>query len=106
LSSTSRDYDFVYQGDGNAVIYKRNKPAGERALWASKTAKKPAWRTYMQEDGNFVVYEADGKPLWASGRYGSGPEFQLCSLVMQDDGNLVVYNLNNQPIWASNTVQR
>lgn len=103
ISSPNKAYDFVYQEDGNVVIYQRYKPFGEKAIWHSNTYGKPAWRTCMQEDGNFVVYEAEGKPVWASNVYGEGPRYEGCSLVMQDDGNLVVYNKDNQAIWASGT---
>lgn len=101
ISSPDRCYDFVYQEDGNAVIYKRDKPKGEKAIWSSNTHQKPAWRTYMQDDGNFVVYAEEGKPVWASNVYGEGEKFADCSLVMQDDGRLVVYNRNNEVIWSN-----
>ena len=103
IGSPNGNYDFVYQTDGNAVIYKRNKPKGEDALWSSKTDGESAWRTYMQEDGNLVVYRAEQHPVWASNVYGEEEKYKNCTLVMQDDGNLVVYNGENEAIWASGT---
>ncbi|GAA0381828.1 hypothetical protein [Bacillus horti] len=103
ISSPNKSYDFVYQEDGNAVIYERRKPDGEKAIWASDTYGKAAWRTCMQDDGNFVVYEAEGKPVWATDKCGYDPMYEGCSLVMQDDGNLVIYNKDNKVIWASGT---
>jgi len=41
----------------------------------------------VQDDGNFVLYSADGEPLWSSGTSGQGAG--PYSLMMQPDGNLV-----------------
>jgi hypothetical protein len=82
----------------------------------------------LQYDGNFVVYNAQDHPLWATSThdgtllvvqedgnvvlYAGGPgsyrpvwasgtsSLSPVSLVMQDDGNLVAYNAV-QPLWAS-----
>jgi hypothetical protein len=51
----------------------------------------------MQSDGNAVVYNQTGSPLWASNT------FEGFKTTMQDDGNLVVYNVQGQPLWASST---
>lgn len=66
------------------------------------------WRTcsgYLvafQGDGNFVVYNPQLKPVWASNTNGQGANL----LSMQNDGNLVIYkriNGNHTVLWASNT---
>lgn len=101
ISSPNKDYDFVYQEDGNAVVYKRDRPADQTAIWSTDTHRQAAWRTYMQEDGNFVVYKQEGVPAWASGVHGNDPKYEGCSLVLQDDGRLVIYNKDNVEIWAS-----
>jgi Protein of unknown function (DUF3455) len=67
-----------------------------------------AFRAYMQNDGNFVVYNmlSSGQPdsRWASNiAPGVGPQYRV---VMQPDGNLVVYEGPPEalsPIWASDT---
>ena len=41
----------------------------------------------VQEDGNFVLYSADGAALWDSGTSGEGAG--PYTLSMQSDGNLV-----------------
>ena len=56
----------------------------------------------MQYDGNLVVYDGNGKPLWASNTAGNAGSIA----VMQDDGNFVVYDANSKPIWATNTCCR
>lgn len=101
ISSPDRCYDFVYQEDGNAVVYERDKPDGEKPIWSSDTYNRPAWRTCIQNDGNFVVYENEKKASWASNVFGSDSKYEGCSLVMQDDGRLVVYNKDNEELWAS-----
>ena len=55
----------------------------------------------MQGDGNFVLYDQGGAPLWNTGTSGQGTgPFRLD---MQSDGNLVLYDKNGQYTWASNT---
>jgi hypothetical protein len=53
----------------------------------------------MQADGNFVLYTAASKPLWASNTSGKKGAY----LAIQDDGNLVVYAAGGTAIWASHT---
>ena len=63
------------------------------------------FRATMQDDGNFVIYQATETgedPIWASGVWpgtGNGPYWAI----MQDDGNFVVYQNNHAPIWATHT---
>ena len=52
----------------------------------------------MQEDGNLVVVDGGGQPLWNSGTNGN-PGAQL---VLQQDGNLVVAR-GQQALWSSST---
>jgi hypothetical protein len=52
-------FTFVYQGDGNLVLYR----AG-RALWSSGTAGQPAYLAAMQGDGNLVVYARPAAPVF------------------------------------------
>jgi hypothetical protein len=55
----------------------------------------------MQTDGNFVLYDENSHPRWATNTVdkGSYTDFQV-------DGNLVVYEGFNTPVWASNTCCR
>lgn len=69
------------------------------SFWATTTRKM-----VMQKDGNFVLYDYDGKEgkdrsaIWASGTRTLNARLQF-----QRDGNLVIYNLRDQAIWASGT---
>lgn len=51
----------LYQQDGNLVLYRAGVP-----VWATGTQGRPGF-VAMQGDGNLVVYNSDGKPVWASG---------------------------------------
>ena len=58
----------------------------------------------LLDDGNLVIYDTNGKPMWASNTYnkGSGPY----TMKMQDNGNLVVYDVNSEQIWQSGTTDK
>ncbi|MFD3442282.1 mannose-binding protein [Streptomyces sp. NPDC058685] len=53
-------------------------------------------RMVMQSDGNLVVYNEKGKPIWAAMTFGANHR-----AVFQQDGNLVIHNADDRPIWAS-----
>jgi subtilisin family serine protease len=96
ITSANGRYRFVYQTDGNLVLY---GPA--RALWASNTHGRPAGETVMQSDGNLVIYTPGGTPIWSSSTH-NNPGSRL---LVQDDGNVVIYRPNGTPIWHTNTWQ-
>jgi hypothetical protein len=58
---------FVYQVDGNLVLY---QTSNGQPLWASGTAGTSQGITVMQGDGNLVVYDGGGVPVWASNTAG------------------------------------
>lgn len=102
ITSLNGRYSFIYQTDGNLVLYKRYPNGSQKALWASGTNGKGGNRCIMQGDGNLVIYNPANKPLWSSNTFHDpGSTF-----VMQDDGNGVIYNAAHKAIWASNTVQK
>ncbi|WP_254564068.1 hypothetical protein [Oscillatoria sp. HE19RPO] len=96
LFSENESYQLIYQGDGNLVVY---DSSNGKAIWASNTQGTYAWRTYMQDDGNFVVYTDHAKPIWSSGVYGS--QYKGSKLFLKNDGNLVIYDTSKNPIWQS-----
>lgn len=93
LTSNNGQYQLILQPDGDLVLYRLGYPSG---LWSSGT--KDAIRAIMQSDGNFVLYDHSGKPLWATGTSGANASF----LILQDNGNLVIYRPNIQE-WESGT---
>ncbi|GAA5163958.1 tyrosinase family protein [Ornithinimicrobium tianjinense] len=94
ISSPNGRYTFVYQGDGNLVLY---GPAG--AMWASRTDGQAVGSTIMQGDGNLVIYGPGGLVVWASGTDGH----LGAHLVVQDDGNVVIYRPDGRPVWSTDT---
>jgi len=103
---------------GAAIMNARSYPAfstGLRSIWWSLGTPtqvalppvfftEPLWspnHTYwmvMQGDGNLVVYDAAGRPKWATGTSVGGS-----FLVLQSDGNLVMYSPDNAPVWTTAT---
>ncbi|KAB8216917.1 bulb-type lectin domain-containing protein [Aspergillus novoparasiticus] len=52
---------------------------------------------YLQDDGNFVTYENDDTPIWATMTHGT--KGVIC--VVQNDGNVVLYQ--TRAIWSTDT---
>lgn len=120
----SKTYDhpgarLALQNDGNLVIYDVNNTA----LWWTGAphpllgGMNPNMELFQgqgvrstssdyllihQSDGNVVMYDAQGNPLWSTGTQGM-PSGRL---VMQGDGNLVLYDTSGNPIWDSQTYDR
>ena len=67
-------------------------------MWASGTSGTRAGVTALQDDGNFVIYDAAGTPVWASGDSYQHPGAYL---VVQNDGNVVIYDPNGSALWAT-----
>ncbi|MDZ7744502.1 MAG: hypothetical protein U5K77_01950 [Candidatus Saccharibacteria bacterium] len=70
-------------------------------IW-QKSPHNQLKRLVMQGDGNLVLYNTSGNPVWHTGTYGNAGAW----FAVQHDGNMVVYSEDNVPLWASNTVQR
>jgi len=85
-----------YHPDGNLVLYfvKNGNPV---AIWSTQTNGKPAWKVFMQGDGNLVVYKAQGQPVWASNTPTSDRP-QNVSLRLYDDGNMKIMWVNEQSL--------
>ena len=64
----------------------------------SRTSSSGRYTLLYQSDGNLVLYDNYGGPVWASSTF-SGPGVTA----MQGDGNLVVYDASWTPLWASGT---
>lgn len=80
------------EGFGSIII------SGEHVI-ATAWNTSPNSKLVFQDDGNLVIYNKDGSPIWHSGTYGN-PKSKL---IMQSDGNLVIYNKNGDAIWSSKT---
>jgi tyrosinase len=96
ITSPNGRYTFVYQTDGNLVLY---GPAG--ALWATNTDGKPVGAAIMQGDGNLVIYGPGNLYVWDSAT-DNNPGSHL---IVQDDGNVVIYRPDTTPVWDTGTWQ-
>ncbi|XP_037040306.1 uncharacterized protein LOC119077261 [Bradysia coprophila] len=88
---------FVFQLDGNAVIYDVNNVP----LW--NTATSGIGHSFVFEtNGNLAMYSSTGSQVWNSASSNMGASL----LVFQEDRNLVIYNTANTPavaLWNSRT---
>jgi hypothetical protein len=97
LQMANRSHTLLMQRDGNMVLYSNGNP-----IWTPFTQGNPGARAVMQNDGNFVIYNAQGRPLWWSGT-GGNPGARI---YLQDDGNVVIYSNGGVPLWQSYTLGR
>lgn len=98
ISSENGSYIFVYQNDGNLVLYQTES---QTPLWSSNTVGSQAGVMIMQADGNLVIYDPNSIPIWASNTCCESDNW----LLVQNDGNVVIYRPDNSPIWSTGTVQ-
>ncbi|BAZ15823.1 hypothetical protein NIES4071_76950 [Calothrix sp. NIES-4071] len=96
ILSANGQYTFVYQGDGNLVLYQNSN---NQPLWISKTRGKTNGMCIMHSDGNFVIYDWDANPIWSS----DTSQHPGSYLVVENDGNVVIYRPDGTPVWSINT---
>ncbi|WP_404712183.1 hypothetical protein [Sphingomonas sp. MMS24-J13] len=84
-------YTFVYQTDGNLVLY---GPSG--VMWANNVYNYGAGRAVLQGDGNLVVYNSANAAVWASNTVGSGASF----LSLDNNGLLAIKTDDATIIWS------
>jgi hypothetical protein len=95
LVSGNKAFNFIVQGDGNIVLYKKGA-----AKWSTGT-RGTNCKLVLQGDANLVLYCDEGV-RWSTNtsRFASQGPFKF---VVQNDGNLVLYTATNGVAWASNT---
>jgi hypothetical protein len=96
LETADRHYKLIFQTDGNLVLY--SETTG-RALWNSVSFNKGGKFLTQQNDGNLVIYTANGTAIWNSQTNGRG----VSQLTLQQDGNLVLYNGVGKYPWNTAT---
>lgn len=96
LHSSSGVFHLEFTNEGRLELHKVTS-YGEIVKW--RTWASGGTLAEMEEDGNFVLYNNDGRKIWQSYTKGNDDS----RLIMQNDGNLVIYTPSGQPIWASNT---
>lgn len=65
----------------------------------SQPVSRTSTTARMQRDGNFVVRDSAGKPVWHTRTFGNPGAY----LRVQGDGNMVIYSRENKPLWQSRT---
>ncbi|MCJ1685537.1 hypothetical protein [Rathayibacter sp. VKM Ac-2927] len=90
LTSENGLFRAVMQRDGNLVGY---RPSG--AIWSTGT-RGIGSRFVIQDDGNAVVYGADGSVRWASGTSGEG-----FAVTLDDSGVLRIVDPGGAVEWDS-----
>jgi hypothetical protein len=74
------------QGDGNLVS---SRVSNGSAVWTSGTAGNPGAFCTVQPDGNFVVYAANGRALYATGAQ-TGPRTDNY-LTIENNGIVILH---------------
>ena len=96
ITSCSGRYNFVFQNEGNVVLY--DNETGD-AIWSTGGESTAATTLTMQADGNLVLYGASNAVLWAASDHG-GTIGTVGWLAIQDDGNLAIYNTRDKALPA------
>jgi hypothetical protein len=104
LTSANGQYVFVYQTDGNAVVYDISDRARHKPIWASDTGGAQAWRLELESAGRVVIRSAEGREAWADPRSKTdqATRYWASSLIMGNNGVLQVIGANGGWGWASN----
>jgi hypothetical protein len=93
MNSCQGGFSLVMQRGGDLVLI----DAAGGSLWDSGTSTVGAF-AIMQNDGNFVVYDGNLNPLWASATYGNPGAF----LMVQSDGTIAVRSPEGtRVLWSS-----
>jgi hypothetical protein len=95
LWSANGRYRFVYQTDGNLVLY---GPGG--ALWDQGTGGTPAGVCLLTGDGDLIIHRPPAPYVHVS----NTPENKGAQLVVQDDANVVLYGVDRVAVeWETGT---
>ena len=88
ITSGNGKFRLIYQRDGNLCVYIYPENLEYKCcIWATNTNGTVPGKAILQTNGNFVVYNGDGKPIKATETNGKIPSY----LQMKNDGNLVLY---------------
>lgn len=91
---TSSNYKFIFQQDGNLVLYSPQS----KAIWATGTENTSTDSFIVQADGNVVLYNGK-KAVWAMDTAGNPGAY----FAIQGDGNLVVYSSVDKALSSTGT---
>jgi outer membrane protein assembly factor BamB len=89
--TVGKDYVLEFTTSGNLELWNL---LCDEPIWQTETTGD---RVAMQEDGNLVIYDAVGEPLWASGTFG----VQNAVLVADDNGSLEIVSQEGAVVWRA-----
>lgn len=106
LKVTARSPFLMVQAADGTPVFTTSRtleaPSGAFHLPALAAARFHGGHLTLQGDGNLVVYDSNGRALWASNTTGHQCSAASCSLTFQTDGNLVLRD-GGAPYWNSAT---
>jgi len=91
-------YQFIMQGDGNLVLYRKSGSTWIAVGWATNTVGSGATVAAFQSDGNLVLY-AGSVAVWSTNTW----QYHCATLAVQSDGNIVIRDVSGNIVWQSNT---
>ena len=99
ITSENGAYKFIYETDGNVVLYSIIDGSVD-VVWSSNTNHTPNYLK-MQSDGNLVAYNSSGNQKWATGTNGKG--VGPYTLKVQNNRNVVIVDSNDDVQWETRT---
>lgn len=87
------NYTLTFRSDGALEL--RSSEADNATGWV-RNAGCGAVRATLQGDGNFVGYDARGRPMWATGTNGVAVSW----LVLYAEGTVALVNSAEQQVWS------
>ncbi|NJR13048.1 MAG: hypothetical protein HC779_00370 [Phyllobacteriaceae bacterium] len=103
LISRNGKYFTLFRTNGNLVVFKGTPANPGEKIWESGTAGKARnGSVAIQDNGNLVIRDSDGKVQWASRTGASGADRSF-KLVMQNNGNLALVDPSQggDVLWGS-----
>jgi hypothetical protein len=102
IYSPNKKFRFVYQGDGNLVLYDENNGVAWTAN-CKNTGLETAGKMTMNEDGKLTIINGDGKVKWQSD-FSYAIEKKTPYLKVRNDGQIVIYDNKDNVLWQPRIV--
>ncbi|KAG0056767.1 hypothetical protein BGZ89_002011 [Linnemannia elongata] len=101
--ASNPNFFYAMQSDGNFVSY--NSKTGQ-AVWSTGSqglVTKGGYNMLFQQDGNLVIYDISGEPIWASSTYDGSPDtFRIKTHYWQfHDGHMFISDEVGRAAWGS-----
>ncbi|MFD6286763.1 DUF6461 domain-containing protein [Streptomyces sp. NPDC060205] len=93
LTSPSGSHTLTHQGSGDLVLCCN---AEHRAVWSAGTHWADGGWAELTADGDLVVHNPHGAPVWRSGTAGSGAR----RLAVRDDGRVELLDAEGRAVWS------